>query len=303
MKRSLWFCLPLILILSGCVHNSPFVDSDEYFFQAMGKDSEIVITADTEKLKEKKPELFETGSGVLDEMFDRSTRFSISFYKDVYSESDPYPADLSSFDFYGGLEGNYGSFTINTALSWSKAFHKEKQDGVKYYTDDGGTISLAVPESGLLLFASDDYVQAYLDTVKERFIHIPDDTARLMGESLMGIYVRSPRTMIYLGFELPYSVLAQMEDAVLYIVEKDGVYYLNADIRMQSGSLATTLQTLLRNQVVGELRRQGLRPDYTVLGRQYLSDGELVMVRDFELSDEQFDSFSGRIASISGGFF
>ena len=43
--------LAAILTLTGCVHHTPF--EEEYFFQAMGKDGEIVITADTTKLKEK----------------------------------------------------------------------------------------------------------------------------------------------------------------------------------------------------------------------------------------------------------
>ena len=201
-KRVLLLPLILLVLLTGCVHNSPFTGSGEYFFQAMGKDGEIVVTADTERLKESMPAVLETGT-VLDELFDRSTRLSISFYKDSYSESDPYPADLSSFDFHGG----------------SKEFHKEKQEGVKYYTNDEGTLNLAVPKSGLLLFASDDYIETYAELFSNRVLNIPSDTAENMAESLMGMYVKSPQTMINLGFELPYSVIAKMSDAVLYVLE------------------------------------------------------------------------------------
>ena len=301
-KRVLLLPLILLVLLTGCVHNSPFTGSGEYFFQAMGKDGEIVVTADTERLKESMPAVLETGT-VLDELFDRSTRLSISFYKDSYSESDPYPADLSSFDFHGGFEGNYGSFTVNTAISWSKEFHKEKQEGVKYYTNDEGTLNLAVPKSGLLLFASDDYIETYAELFSNRVLNIPSDTAENMAESLMGMYVRSPQTMINLGFDLPYSVIAKMSDAVLYVLEdgEDGSFYFNADITMQSEDLARTLLQLLRNQVVAALRLEGVRPDYKELAAQYSSEGNLVMLRGVEMSSDQVASFAGQISEISGG--
>ena len=277
MSRRLPAIIVLVgaLALTGCVHQSPFTGESGYFFQAMGRDSEIVLTADTGRVKEEMPSLLTTGSSVMDELFDRSTRVSIAFYKDVYGGEADYPADLADFDYYGGLEGNYGSFTINTALAWSSQFHKEKVDGVKYYTDDGHTIELAVPKSGLLLFAS---------------------------SSLFGIYVRSPQTMIDLGFDLPYSVIVKMSDAILYVNgTADGGYVLNADITMQSEDLARTLLQLLRQQVLAELRRQGVRPDYQALSQQYMSEGRLVMIRDFELSEEQMGSLSSQITAISGG--
>lgn len=294
--------LPLLMtvVLTGCVHHSPF--EEDYYFQAMGRDSEIVVTADTTRLKSAMPDLLTTGNGVMDDILDRSTRVSVSFYKDSYGGEEDYPADLSEFDYYGALEGNYGSFTINTALSWSSQFHKEKADGVKYYTDDDHSIELAVPESGLLLFASKDYVQAYLDTVEERLLRIDGETAKLMGESLFGLYVRSPKTMIDLGFELPYSVIAKMSDALIYVNEsEDGGYVLNADITMQSADLAGTLTQLLRQQVMGDLRRQGIRPDFAALADSYRAEGSRVIVRGHALTEDQAASLSGRITSITGG--
>lgn len=301
-KSVLITILATLLAATGCVHQSPFTESDEYFFQAMGRDSEIVFTADTQKIKTSSPELLSSDSGILSEIFDRSTRLSISFYKDTYLGEADYPASLEDFDYYGGFEGNYGAFTINTALSWSKEFHKEKVDGIKYYTDDAGSIQVAVPESGILLFASKDYTEAYMQLIEERFIRIPDDTVAILADSLFGMYVRSPQTMIDLGFELPYSVIVKMSDAVICVNERDGKYYLNADITMQSDNLASTLLQLMRQQVLAELRRQGVRPDYKALAEQYRSEGSLVMVRDFELSQGQMENLSSQITRIIGGF-
>ena len=200
MKKIIFPLMIMVLMaLTGCAHHSPFEDSGEYFFQAMGKDSEIVLTADSGKIRQTLPSALETGSAVLNELFDRSTRISVAFYKDSYGGEADYPANLADFDYYGGLEGNYGSFTINTALAWSGVFHKEKEEGIKYYTDDQGSIQVAVPDSGILLFASQSYVQAYRDLIEERIIRISDETAARIGSSLFGIYVHSPQTMIDLG--------------------------------------------------------------------------------------------------------
>ena len=94
-----------------------------------------------------------------------------------------------------------------------------------------------------------------------------------------------------------------MSDAVIYVNESEGKYYLSADITMQSEDLAATLLQLLRQQVVGELRRQGIRPDYQLLSQQYSSDGTLVMIRDFELTEDQMLALFSRIENISGGVF
>lgn len=300
-KNILLLSLILLCLLTGCVHRSPFSDSGEYFFQAMGETGEIVITADTQKLMEIMPKVFHTGT-IMDEIFDRSTRLSIGFYKDHYAEDEPYPAKLTSFDFRGGLEGDYGSFIINTALSWSKEFHKEKQDGVKYYTNETGSLNLAVPKSGIILFASDDYIEAYTELFADRLMKIPQDTAENLADSVMGMYVRSPLAMINLGFELPSSVIAKMSDAVLYVLtDGEGNFYFNADITMQSESLARTLLQLLRNQAVSSLRLKGERPNYEVLSSQYSSEENVVMLRGIGMSDTQVSSFAGQIGQISGG--
>ena len=49
MKKVLLSVLTLVL-LTGCVHHTPF--TTEYFYQALGESGEIVMTADTERIKE-----------------------------------------------------------------------------------------------------------------------------------------------------------------------------------------------------------------------------------------------------------
>ncbi len=296
MRKLIPLCI-LALVLTGCVHESPFNEGEAYF-QAMGRDAEIVLTADTQRL----PLSDSATTGMMGDIIERSSRLSVAFYKDSYSEADRYPASLSDFDFYGGIEGDYGSFTINTALSWSKEFHKEKVDGVKYYTNEAGSIELAVPESGIILFASKDYVDAYRRTVEERVLLIDDETARLMSSSVLGIYVKEPETMIDLGFELPLSVIMKMSDALIFVNEDgEGGYELNAQILMDDESLASTLCQLLRQQVLQQLRLEGVRPDFAALSEQYKAEGRTVIVRGMEMSRDQLMSFSSAIDEVMGG--
>ena len=200
----------------------------------------------------------------------------------------------------GAIEGDYSKFIINTGLGFSKDFSKVKEDGVKYYTNSENSIELGSPTSGVILFSNDSYKELYDTTIKNRVIKISDEKAALIGESVMGLYVRSPQTMIALGFEIPLSVIVQMSDAVIYVVEKDSVFYLYADITMKSSSLAKTLNTLLRNQVVAEIKRQGEKPDFKVLGQQYYTQDDKVLIRDRVMNEAELTAFEMQLKVASG---
>ena len=49
MRFSAFIALALI-VLTGCVHHTPY--TEEYYFQSLGEPSEIVVTADLDKMKE-----------------------------------------------------------------------------------------------------------------------------------------------------------------------------------------------------------------------------------------------------------
>lgn len=297
-KRILLYCVIVLLILTSCTHTHEFKDG--YYFQAMGEDSEIIVTVDTQKAREVRPTLLGVNDSLLSSILDKSSRISVSLSKDEYKEDDPYPADIASMNISGAIEGDYSKFIINTGLGFSKDFSKVKEDGVKYYTNSENTIELGSPTSGVILFSNDSYKELYDTTIKNRVIKISDEKAALIGESVMGLYVRSPQTMIALGFEIPLSVIVQMSDAVIYVVEKDSVFYLYADITMKSSSLAKTLNTLLRNQVVAEIKRQGEKPDFKVLGQQYYTQDDKVLIRDRVMNEAELTAFEMQLKVASG---
>lgn len=288
----------IVLSLTSCSHTHEFKDG--YYFQAMGEDSEIVVTVDTQKAREVRPSILGVNDSLLNSILEKSSRISVSLSKDEYLEDDPYPADIASMDISGAIEGDYSKFMINTGLGFSKEFSKVKEDGVKFYSNEGRTIELGSPTNGVILFSNDSYAELYDNTIKNRVIKISDEKAKLLGESVMGLYVRSPQTMISLGFDLPYSVIIQMSDAVIYVIENEGVFYLYADITMKSPSLAKTLNTLLRNQVVAELKRLGEKPDFKALALQYYTEDDKVMIRDRVMSESELAAFELQIKAASG---
>ena len=297
-KWILFLAVVVLLLLFSCKHTHEFTDG--YYFQAMGEDSEIVVTVDTQKAREVRPSILGVNDSLLNSILEKSSRISVSLSKDEYLEDDPYPADIASMDISGAIEGDYSKFMINTGLGFSKEFSKVKEDGVKFYSNEGRTIELGSPTNGVILFSNDSYAELYDSTIKNRVIKISDEKAKLLGESVMGLYVRSPQTMISLGFDLPYSVIIQMSDAVIYVIENEGVFYLYADITMKSPSLAKTLNTLLRNQVVAELKRLGEKPDFKALALQYYTEDDKVMIRDRVMSESELAAFELQIKAASG---
>lgn len=285
MRRVLLYCT-ILLLLTSCVHHSPY--REEYYFQAMGEDSEIVFTADTDRMKAG-GYLIGFDDPLLSELAERSERVSAAFY----TESREYPAPMDSYKVYGGLEGNFGKKTINTALSLNKSFEKEKVDGIKYYTN--GSYQVRVPKNGLLLFSNDSYPNAFRRTVSDRVIHIDPVTAAKLGESVFGLYVKRPETMIELGFELPQAVLMKMQDAIVYVIENGEDLSLNADVRMESESLARTFTTLIRNKILADLKRGGTKPDFKALSKQYYQNGATASVRDYPISREQLIRLTGMV--------
>ena len=160
-KHHLFVAIAVLLtaLVASCTNTHVFEDG--YYFQAMGEEAEIVVTVDTQKARAARPSILGVDDSLLTSLLDKSTRVSVSLSKDEYSEDDPYPADISSMNISGAVEGDYSKFMINTGLGFSKEFSKVKEDGVKFYTDKENSIEVASPTSGVILFTNDSYPELY----------------------------------------------------------------------------------------------------------------------------------------------
>ena len=277
MKKILLSCLVFLLFLTGCVHHSPY--DKEYFFQAMGEDSEIIITMDADRLKDG-GYLIGYDDPLLKELIKRSERVNIAFHTDT----ENYPSQFSDYSYYGGLEGNYGPLVVNNALRFNKDFEEVESDGISFFRSD--LVEAKVPRGGLLVFSSDDYPSAYQKTVKNREIYIDPTIASRLGDSVIGLYLKDPKTIIDLGFDLPQTVIQKMREAIVYILEDGSDLSLNADITMENESSARTMTTLLRNWVLFNFRKMGKRPDIQELSKKYYYEGDSVKVRNHTLTKE-----------------
>lgn len=293
MRRYVFPILVSIILLSSCVHKTPF--GEEYYFQAMGESSEIVVTADVEKLRDTSLDVI-PDSGIGKTLFDRADRVSIAMDPKTL---DKYPLEISDYSLYGGFEGNYGSFVVNTALSWSKEFHKEKTDGVKYYTN--GSISAAVPKSGILLFSFDSYKDAYDKTILNRAKLIEDEIAKEMAASTASLFVRTPQTLLDLGFELPDSALKQIFTSYFMLDEVDGEIVMNGKLLMYDKSGARTMNTILRNQLLQSIKRSGEKVDLKAISNYFIYEENVVSINSFVLSGDMKDKALSLIDSALKG--
>lgn len=288
MRRKVLLAFAAALMITGCVHHSPFLS--EYYFQAMGYDGELVMTVDAEALKNSSVSI------PSNEILDRSERISVAMTPS--QESSIYPLPLSSWTLYGAAEGNFGTLLVPAVISHLDGF--ERGEGkTRYYTN--GSISVGVPETGLLLFSTGDYLEAKDKTLDNRSILIPHSLAEEMASPLMSIYVSEPRTMIDLGFEIPYAVITGMEFALITITEEEGSFFLSATVSFCEERDAQTFMTLIRNMVVQQIRREGGKLDFKLLSEMIAKDGKRTLIRNMEMSKEDVRGYMERALALSGG--
>lgn len=288
MRRYLFLTVISILVLSGCVHHSPFLS--EYYFQAMGDAGELVMTMDASSLKESSLDIPENA------ILERSERISVAMNPE---ESTLYPLPLSDWTIYGAAEGNFGKILVPTAISYMDGFERIKEDGVKYYSN--GAVSVGVPETGILLFSTGDYLEAKDKTLDNRSLLIPSDLASDMAENLFSIYVSEPKTMMDLGFELPYAVLSGMNYALITVDETNEGFFLSSVVDFKDERDAKTFTTLMRNMIVQEIRREGGKLDFKALSDMIVCEKNRSYINDRKMMREEVDLYLERALALSGG--
>jgi len=291
-------CIVLTTAIS-CVHR-PF--GDDYYFQAMGADQEVVVTmdlSDPHRLPAPLPASFTA-------LLSRVNRVSVALYdpKGYSDETEVLTAqDLAAYEYYGALEGNIPAFLTNSMLLWDDQWQKIEEDTVRYYRNETLGLDVYAPTRGLLLFASDNYLQAYQKTWKDRVTRIPKSLADRMANSLFGFYIASPQAMIDVGIALPKTAIMQSA-SLLFVIEEqhDGQLTLGGIITMKSEKLANSLSILLKSSYISDKRRKG-EPlgDLTDL---FVREDDAVYIQGMELSQSQFDQFSrlfGSLVSLPAG--
>ena len=298
MKRTARILFPallaLVLFLSSCATRRPY--GDEQYFQGLGLDGEFVVTVNAELLDV--DGYVESGDPGVDFITGRMTRLSMALY-DSKGTAGPVTEDFSEFDYYGAIEGDFPKSLVNSALSVSSVFSsdKDKSTGLRFFTDNGSGLQVAVPAKGIILFSSTDVVEDYRQTYTEgRAKKISDEDAARLAASQVGVYISNPRTMISLGFDIDETALSNIE-SILMVMDDD---VISAEFRLKSQDLADSFSVLIKAGYVGNLRREGVKVDVAKLREMFSQELNKVYVNDMPLTQEQKDSILQALTSILG---
>ena len=296
MKRTARILFPallvLVLFLSSCATRRPY--GDEQYFQGLGLDGEFVVTVNAELLDV--DGVVESGDPGVDFITGRMTRLSMALY-DSKGTAGPVTEDFSEFDYYGAIEGDFPKGLVNSALSMSSVFssEKDKSTGLRFFSDNGSGLQVAVPAKGIILFSSTDVVDNFNRTYTEgRPKKISDEDAARLAASQVGVYVSNPRTMISLGFDLDETALSNIE-SILMVMDDD---VISAEFRLKSEDLADSFSVLIKAGYVGNLRREGIKVDVAKLKEMFSQELDKVFVNDMPLTQEQKDSILQALTSI-----
>ncbi len=271
-----------VVVLSSCATVSqkgrPYYD-----FQAMGEESVIVVTVDARK----EQELVQAAFSDLEEFARRSRRVSLA----LKPTSDAYPLEADAISAYGVVEGDYPKFLINTGMMYAKELERKgNSDGLTWFSQKSGPVSLYTPKNDKLLFTNGSYEENYSSfAAKNRLID--DQTAMQMAQSSIAVYSLHPETFFDLGLGLPDTVIKQAKLMLLLINADDaGSYTLDAYITMDTAKLASTLSQMVRTAYIARLKREKIPYKIADLMKMFLIEDDRVTIKHMELGEEQMEA-------------
>ncbi|MDD4083573.1 MAG: hypothetical protein PHD05_09350, partial [Sphaerochaetaceae bacterium] len=249
-----------IVLFSSCVSKGP--EDDSLFFQGLGEEGAFVMTSTKENLE---------GLGV---EFDVEPK--------ILNKIDRISVSIKDNEFYGGLEGEFSSFFVNTALVVAKDY-KKKGD---YFQKVDSSLQLGSPKNNLLIISSNKFDQARQKTVDERVIYIDSSTAELMKAADLAVYSNQPTSLKLLGYDIDDSIALTMKTLLIYF--KDGMVYLSADFKDEKS--ANTFSTVVRASYITGLKKRKEKIDINMLKQVFTLENNLVEINGIAMMDSQIQN-------------
>ena len=260
--KNLIIILIFVVLFSSCVSK---VDQDEgLFFQALGEEGAFVLTSKKESLEE-----FGIKLDVEPSLMDKIDRVSISIKDD---------------EFYGGLEGQFSSFFVNTALVIAKDYKKEGD----YFQKVDSSLQLGSPEKNLLIISSNNFDEARQKTVDARVVYIDAVKAELMKNADLAVYSNQPTSLKLLGYDIDDSIALTMKTLLIYF--KDGKIYLSADFKNEKS--ANTFSTVIRASYITGLKKRQEKIDINLLKEIFTLENNLVEINGIAMMDSQIQNIN-----------
>lgn len=268
----------IVLFLSSCASLAKR-ELPYFHFQGMAESGSIVATIDAAA----EPALVASAFGDLTEFANRAQRVSLS----LKPTNDLYPLEQDALAAYGVVEGDYPRFLLNTGMMYAKELsQKGNSDGLSWFSQKSGPLSLYTPKNDELLFTNGSYEGAYA-SYKARQRFITDEMALQMANASIALYAYEPDTFFDLGLNLPQSVFQQAREVLLLINQEEGLYTVDAFIQMESVKLATTLSQMVRSGYLARLKKDKIPFKIAELKLMFLLDDDLVSLVEMPLSEEQ----------------
>ena len=292
MKKSkvvvLW-SLSIVLLLSSCAtlakRESPY-----FHFQGMAQKGTIVATVDAIA----EPALVASAFGDLTEFANRARRVSLS----LTPTSNAYPLEQEGLAAYGVVEGDYPRFLLNTGMMYARELsQKGNSDGLSWFSQKKGPLSLYTPKNDELVFTNGSYEQAYA-SYKARERLIPDEVAFRMANASIALYAVEPETFFDLGLNLPQSVFQQARQVLLLIHQDNGNYSVDAFITMETPKLANTLSQMVRSGYLARLKKDKISYKLAELKLMFLLDEDLVTIQQMPLGEEQMQLLKQSLTGV-----
>jgi len=254
--------LIFIVLFSSCVSKIP--EDDSLFFQALGEEGAFVMTSTKENLDK--------------------IGIDLNVEPKIWNKIDRVSVSIKDNEFYGGLEGEFSSFFVNTALVLAKDYKKEGD----YFQKTDSNIQLKSPKNNLLIISSNKFDEARKKTVDNRSIYIDSVTASLMKDADLAVYSNQPTSLKLLGYNIDDSIALTMKTLLLYF--KDGVVYLSADFKDEKS--ANTFSTVVRASYITGLKKRNEKIDINLLRQIFTLENNIVEIKGIALQDSQIQNIN-----------
>nr|WP_245535459.1 hypothetical protein [Sphaerochaeta pleomorpha] len=278
-----------VLLLSSCAtlgkKAKPY-----YYFQGMAKPNSIVVTIDAKAEKALVASAF-TG---MDEFSRRANRVSLS----LTPSGDEFPIQGNDLQAYGVVQGDYPRFLINTGMMYSSSLSmQENTDGLSWFTQKNGNLSLSAAKNDVLLFTNGSYADAY-ESIGQKIAFIDDETAFRMASVAIAVYADEPETFFDLGLGLNDAAVKQMKKILLLINQNGDMHTLDAYITMDNPKLAQTLSQMVRTGYLARLKKEKVPYKIADLMKMFLIEGDLLTIKGMSLTEEQMGMLEQNITGL-----